>query len=130
MELIWFFFFFKPNNLSRKQFLTLKPFALWLLSVAMTNTMNKSNLEKEGLVSIYTFLLSILKGSRDRNSRQEPGSRNWSEPSGSAIIWHALHDLLGLLFCGTKGYLSIGKHFNQWTESLHINHCSRKRWHT
>lgn len=45
------------------------------ISVNMENTMSKSNLEKKGLVSIYS-LQSIMKGSRDRNSRQEPGSRN------------------------------------------------------
>lgn len=45
---------------------------LWLICLAVTNTLTKSNLRREVVYSAYSSKSQpITKGSRDRNSRQE-----------------------------------------------------------
>ena len=56
-----------------------------LLSPVVINIMTKSHLGKKGFISSYT-LQYIVKGSKDRNSRQGHGNRNRIRDHGEILL--------------------------------------------
>lgn len=96
--------------------------ALVIFSFSLINTMNKSNLGRDGFKWLtHPWSQSITKESQDRKSRQEPGDRDWNRGCGGALLTR-------LVPCITKPAFSYHKRpppNPQWTEPSHTNHWLR-----
>lgn len=97
-----------------------------LLSVPEINTMTQSNLRRKGfrqkgLCPLTGHSLS-LRGSQDRNSRQEPESVPKAETTGECCFWLPLPGLLSCLSYSAQD----GCCHSQWAGPSHTNHQSRK----
>lgn len=87
---------------------------LSLVSTAVINIMTKSNLGRKGFISFYTSTPQSTIEGQDRNSRKEPGGRNWSRDHGGvAAYW-----LVWLVF------FTIQDHLAQWTGISQFSYLS------
>lgn len=88
--------------------------ATWWISTAVINIMTKSNLGRKGFISFYTSTPQSTIEGQDRNSRKEPGGRNWSRDHGGvAAYW-----LVWLVF------FTIQDHLAQWTGISQFSYLS------